>query len=175
MAFDSKLFSLPSFPGLPGVPRIGTTISYDMFFDRRGIISKLDRATRRVLSKFGAFVMTGARRSIRKRKKSSAPGKPPSSHVGTLKRFILFGYDERRQSVVIGPYPLAGPRSTQGPLALSALEHGGPTIIRVEMGRGRKRRKVLKRVNIEARPFMGPAFDAEKPKIAGMWRDSIRP
>ena len=35
-----------------------------MFFDRQAVISKVDAATRRVLSKFGAFVRRSAKSSI---------------------------------------------------------------------------------------------------------------
>jgi len=35
-----------------------------------------------------------------------APGSLPSSHVGTLRRLIFFGYDLSARSVVIGPAPL---------------------------------------------------------------------
>ena len=74
-----------------------------MFFDRQAVISKVDAATRRVLSRFGAFVRRSAKSSIRKRKKAAPPGQPPSSHTGLLKKFIFFGYDADRRSVVIGP------------------------------------------------------------------------
>ena len=62
-----------------------------LFFDRQAVISKVDAATRRVLSKFGAFVRRSAKSSIRKLKKPAPPGHPPSSHTGLLKKFI-FGY-----------------------------------------------------------------------------------
>lgn len=74
-----------------------------MFFDAPKIVRSVDAATRKVLSKFGAYVRTAARSSIRTRKKVSEPGSPPSSHTGLLKKFIYFGYDESRQSVVVGP------------------------------------------------------------------------
>ena len=48
-------------------------------------------------------VRTTARHSIHKRKRTIAPGEPPSSHTGLLRRFIFFGYDRERRSVVIGP------------------------------------------------------------------------
>ena len=77
-----------------------------MFFDRKTVLSSVDRATRRVLSKFGAYVRTSAKSSIRKRKKVSDPGRPPSSRTGLLKKYIFFAYDGRKQSVVIGPVRL---------------------------------------------------------------------
>ena len=74
-----------------------------MFFDRKVVTNAVDRAARRVLSRFGAFVRRGARSSIRKRKRVAEPGMPPSSHTGLLKRNIFFLYEPHHSSVVIGP------------------------------------------------------------------------
>lgn len=133
-----------------------------LFFDKKAVLDKVDVGTRRVLSKFGAFVRRTARSSIRPRKKVSRPGQPPSSHTGLLKRFIFFGYDPRRQSVVIGPVRLSQNGRGEAP---SLLEYGGATTL----GRDGKRRLV----RIRARPFMGPAFEKEQLKLPAMWRDSI--
>jgi len=81
-----------------------------MFFDRKAVTGAVGRATRKVFSRFGAFVRTAARSSIRRRKRVSAPGEPPSSHTGLLKRLIFFGYDRQRRSVVIGPQRLSRAR-----------------------------------------------------------------
>ena len=133
-----------------------------MFFTSKAVLSVTDRATRRVLSKFGAYVRRAAKSSIRKRKAISSPGSPPSSHTGLLKRFILFGYDPSKRSVVIGPLRLT--RGGRGD-APRALEEGGTTQV---VRRGRK-----ERVKIKARPFMGPAMEKEKPKLPQMWRNSV--
>ena len=133
-----------------------------MFFTSKAVLSVTDRATRRVLSKFGAYVRRTAKSSIRQRKAISSPGSPPSSHTGLLKRFILFGYDPSKRSVVIGPLRLT--RGGRGD-APRALEEGGTTQV---VRRGRK-----KRVKIKARPFMGPAMEKEKPKLPQMWRNSV--
>ena len=73
------------------------------FFDRAAIESQLSKQERARLSKIGAFIRRRAKSSIRKRKKPSPPGKPPSSHTGVLKDFIFFAYDSERRSVVVGP------------------------------------------------------------------------
>jgi hypothetical protein len=138
-----------------------------LFFDRQKVLNSVGRAERRVLSKFGAFVRRGARSSIRKRKRSSKRGQPPSSHTGLLKRNIFFVYEPVRSSVVIGPIRL---NQAIGD-APAALEHGGRT--QVLVGRRRKRRKV-RTVTIQPRPFMGPAFEREQPKLPQMWKDSVR-
>lgn len=135
------------------------------FFDSEKVIKAVDRATRRVLSRFGAFVRTRARTSIRKRKGTSPPGGPPYGHAGQLRKFLFFSYDVDRKSVVIGPARIGG---TVDPAALPALEYGGQST--GEDPRTGQRR----RVSVRARPFMGPAFEAELPGLEGMWRDSVR-
>jgi hypothetical protein len=141
-------------------------VTKQMFFDRKAVTSRLDRATRKVLSRFGAFVRTGARHSIRKRKAISEPGEPPSSHTGLLRKFIFFGYDRDRRSVVIGPQRL----NQKVGDAPHALEYGGTSTV-VEGLRSRRKKR---RIRIAARPFMGPAFERENPKLPAMWAASIK-
>lgn len=137
-----------------------------MFFDRKAVTSRVDKATRRVLSKFGAFVRTTARRSIRprKRKAPSPPGQPPTSRIGLLKRFIFFGYDPQKRSVVIGPERLNQKGRGEAP---RLLEHGGIGTVVDRTGQRVKGK-------YRPRPFMGPAFAKEQPKLPQMWRDSVR-
>lgn len=142
--------------------------SKSMFFDAPKVMRAVDAATRRVLSKFGAFVRTAARSSIRARKKSSAPGSPPSSHTGLLKRFIYFGYDASARSVVIGPALLRGKSSEK---ALPALEYGGASTTTVR----RRGKRMTVASKVQARPFMRPALKKEIPKLPPMWRDSVKP
>ncbi len=130
-----------------------------LFFDSPKVLKAVDKTTRRVLSRFGAFVRRRARGSIRKRKKTSAPGRPPTSQTGTLKRFIFFSYEPNRKSVVIGPMRLTGPDRGEAP---SALEYGGTATVDKT------------KVTIRPRPFMGPAFEKEKPKLPRMWKDSVQ-
>lgn len=138
-----------------------------MFFDAPKVVNAVDAATRKVLSRFGAFVRTAAKSSIRKRKKASAEGSPPSSHTGLLKKFIYFGYDTAKRSVVIGPARLNKPG-----LATQTLEHGGPATISQRIKPGKYKRKT---VEIAARPYMNPALKQELPKLPAMWRDSVKP
>lgn len=133
-----------------------------LFFDRQAVISKVDAATRRVLSKFGAFVRQTAKNSIWKRKRISKPGRPPSSHIGLLRKFIWFGYDADRRSVVIGPARLNQKGRGEAP---ALLEYGGETTL-VRHGR-------RVRARFRPRPFMGPAFEKEIPQLPAMWRGSI--
>jgi hypothetical protein len=192
-----------------------------LFFDTKEIRSKLSEATRKVMSKFGAFVRATARQSIKTKPTSSAPGQPPHSHTGQLKKGILFGYDERQQSVVVGPVKL--PKKGNAP---EALEKGGEAVKRrnprrkdhkigdrgimllrktnspaskqvkdwsnrprwVTFGPIRTARQVTHAEKLEtviwgpkmisgslrARPYMGPAFEKELPKLPPNWRDSVK-
>lgn len=131
-----------------------------LFFDRRRVMSAGDRATRRVLSRFGAFVRTRSRSSIRRRKRISRPGRPPSSHTGLLK-LIYFAFEPRERRVIIGPAKLNGVRAVNAP---QVLEEGG----RVRNRKGRN-------VHIRERPFMGPAFAIEREStLPALWKNSVR-
>ena len=133
-----------------------------LFFDRAKVTSAVDRATRRVLSKFGAFVRKRAKTSIRKRKRVSAPGQPPSSHTGLLKRHIYFLFSPERRSVVIGPTLLES-KQTDAPYL---LEHGDTVT--------RKRRGKRVRMKYRPRPFMEPAFEKEQSQLPDLWKNSVR-
>lgn len=138
-----------------------------MFFDAPKVVRSVDAATRRVLSKFGAYVRTAARSSIRKRKAASAPGSPPSSHTGLLRRFIFFGYDAANRSVVIGPTRLN--KSSSAP---ETLEYGGTAIVKQRTKPGAYQKKT---VTIAKRPYMNPALNQELPKLPAMWANSVKP
>jgi hypothetical protein len=125
-----------------------------MFFDRAKVQKHMDARTRKVFARFGAYVRQTAKESIKKRSGTSPPGRPPFSHVGTLKRHIYFAYDLKQRSVVIGPVIFPGKTGK----ALPALEYGGKSI-----------RNDGRRINVQARPFMGPAFVAELKNLSSMW------
>jgi hypothetical protein len=133
------------------------------FFDRRKVAAAADRKTRAVLMRFGAFVRRRAQSSIRTRKAPSRPGEPPSGHIGTLKRFILFDVDMKRRSVVIGAALVPGMVGR----APASLEHGGPSAGTVHRKRGTEQRPIV----VRERPFMGPAFEIETQKsLPGLWQ-----
>ena len=155
-----------------------TFIEVTTFFDKPAVTNAVDEATRRVLSRFGAFVRRTARQSIRRplmkrvadltdaekaryrktgrRPKASAKrGKPPRNQTGKLKDNIFFTYNDVHQFVDIGPAKFPGFDR------MGALEHGGMTKARGRM------------VRVEEHPFMGPAYKDEEPKLMDMWKDSI--
>lgn len=132
-----------------------------LFFDRAAVKDLLDKKTRKALSRAGAFVRTRARSSIRKRKSISAPGSPPSSHAGHLKRLIWFAYDPHARAVVIGPV-----RFKEGK-APRLLEFGGKGTVK------RKSGKIVS-ANYRSRPFMGPAMEKELPQLPSQWATSVK-
>ena len=163
------------------------------FFDSAAVVKRLDAGTRRVLSKLGAFVRRRARSSMRKRKKPSKPGAPPSVHQGQLKNLLFFSYDFQAKSVVVGPVPFRGPAVVPG-----LMEAGGTSLktVRVYPNRGRaatprQKEAFLRGVRAGAiiprkaqtvqvpakyapRPFMAPALQAEMPKFRDQLRNLMR-
>jgi len=91
-------------------------------------------------------------------KASSKPGEPPRSQVGTLRRFLFYGYDSRSEAVVVGPAKTTADDQD----APSTLEFGGTA----EVG-GRRQR-------IAPRPYMGPALTQVEPQFAALWRNSVK-
>jgi hypothetical protein len=134
------------------------TIHPRWFFDRQKVQNAVSRRERKVLSRFGAYVRQEARSRIRRRKRVSKPDEGPTNQTGLLKQNIFFVYDPHRRSVVIGPTLLNAP---------ATLEHGGVVVRKTRKGRS-------KRVVYAPRPYMGPAFQKENPKLPRLWRDSVR-
>jgi hypothetical protein len=158
------------------------------FFDRLPVQKMMADHERRALSRIGAFIRRRARSSIRRRKRTSSPGQPPSAHstdkVATLKN-ILFGYDSSKKSVVVGPVLLnqfnhdwiAGVGSISIP---ELMEHGGVLTISEKSTddgktwwRRNQRRRIpspgerwrRRRAKYRARPYMRPALQKELPNI----------
>jgi hypothetical protein len=126
------------------------------FFDRADVAGRLDPAVKKALSRFGAFVRQRARSSLRTRQAVSAPGSPPSSHEGTLKKLLYFAFDPAAESVVVGP--ARGGKATGAP---ETLEGGGAVTADGQT------------LHYAPRPFMAPAFAAELPKAADGFKDLI--
>jgi len=162
----------------------------DVFFDRAAVKNRMTKANCKALSKAGAFIRRRARSSLRRRKKPSPPGQPPSVHtndrVATLKN-ILFAYDPHSESLVVGPVKL-NQKALLGPQLAGATvpqihEFGARVKIReVKVGRGwrtgKRRVRPGQPVRVRAavyaeRPFMGPALEAEKDHIPDAWSGGV--
>lgn len=149
------------------------------FFDSDGVMRRLAAGERRVLSKYGAWVRTAARSSIRKRKRYARPGEPPSSHEGSLRRLLYFAYEPATHSVVIGPALFRGKTGGGKYTVPELLEYGGRAakeVVTLGGGRtvardsplGRKSRGSTVRVvaDYKGNPFMVPAAAKVGPRLA---------
>ena len=176
----------------------------EWFFDREAVQKAIERGNLRALSEAGAFIRTRARSSLRRRKKPSPAGSPPSVHsrdsLATLKN-ILFGLEPQRQAVIIGPVALRGSSGNAatapvsgtvpnvmefgGPIAVSEQQitfhdHGKEVVQWVQANPRRRRSgkrdlpRRRRRVPVDARPFMGPALEAEAQHIPDAWAGSVR-
>lgn len=152
-----------------------TTVGFNkkqFFFDRQIVIDAVGRASAKNLSQAGSFIRRSARSSLRRRKKVSPPGQPPSVHtqdrVATLKN-IWFVFDPAQRSVVVGPLKLNGSRleGSNRQTVPSLHELGGTAVVG-----GRRKRK--RRAKYAPRPFMGPAMERELPKFVGLWANSVK-
>ena len=121
-------------------------------FDADKVVRKAKKANIESLGHAGAAIRLTARRSIRKRKGPSAPGTPPHTRKGQIKRAIVYAVEKREERVVIGPeYAVVGP-------AGMPHEFGGRL-------RGQRYAK---------RPFMGPALMKLKDRLPRKWAGSVR-
>lgn len=156
------------------------------FFDRQKVATRVEKVRLKNLSKCGAFVRTAARSSLRRRKRTSLPGQPPSVHstdaFATLKN-ILFGYDASTKGVIVGPVAINGNKQDVPRL----MEKGGfakrrakYAPARTAKGRIKKRGVQVVRLknertaNYEPRPFMGPALRREMKKFAKVWKNTVK-
>jgi hypothetical protein len=131
----------------------------DHFFDADAIAQATDRARDKWLMTAGAMIRRTAQRSMKRRQGPSAPGTPPNSHVGTLRRLIFFAHDKANDTVVAGPvgFPLG---STTGAAV-------------VTLGGSFTRRDGVTS-EFPARPLMQPAYEERREDILNAWRNTVR-
>ena len=134
------------------------------FFDRDLVMKKVAAGKRRAITRQLSFIRIRAKTSIRKRKKSSPTGQPPSSHSGEM-RLIFFGWDQATESGVVGPIPFASQTGGRAQVP-SLLEHGGDVTRTTPKG-------LSKHLHYGGNPFMGPAEEAERPNFAGQFKDTV--
>lgn len=152
-------------------------------FDSAAIEEAVDSATRANLSAGGALTRKIQQQSMRYGSKPSAPGSPPTAHRGGarigsgpfLRKFVMFSFDPSTRSVVVGPAALG--RGTVPAL----MEYGGTVTRRVWERIGNKKgapftgRKVQATMKIKPRPSAAPALETARPKLSGVWADSVKP
>jgi hypothetical protein len=120
------------------------------FFDSEAVLKALDKAERKQLSKFGAFVRQRWRTSLRYRDTPSPAGGPPSVHRSTLRtktnrktgararqavsperEFVFFAYEAEEKTVIVGPAKTnqKPPRGIGGQTVTEVIEYGGTETI----------------------------------------------
>lgn len=143
------------------------------FLDTRKIQNRILRAELRLVGMVGSFTRRKAKSSIRKRKRISNPGEPPSSHTGLLKNFIFFFVNKEEKSVVTGPILLDGTKN--GGDAPRLLEHGGDAVRRrASLKKGMREKGELRTVRYAPRPYMQPAFETSVPEAMAKVAGSVR-
>lgn len=171
-----------------------------VFLDRKAVADAVGKANAGILLRAGMLVRRSARQSMRRRKKASTPGTPPSAHSGPdypkgplLKELMRAEFDLSTKSLVVGP------KGKQGLAAPSLQEFGGVIRSRVlppkKNGRATSpaqkaafKRKikdgsiqrtktalVTKTISLPARPYMRPALAKEAPKFPSLYANTVTP
>jgi len=161
-------------------PAIGFRVGVS--FDDRAVLRAVDRATRGVLIRQGAFTRKTIQRSIRRRKKHSPAGdNPPNTQTGFLRRSIVFGYDRARQSVIVGPHMgqrVADLHEFGGAVQMEVARtpSGKTALFRVGGKRPRWARKTVgrKTARYPSRSYTRRGLDTVRPKLDDFWKDAVR-
>lgn len=177
-----------------------TRFTTKFFLDRAHVRNRIGVARVRALSRQGAFIRRRAQTDmLRRRKKVSLPGSPPSVHSRSKNdslRNILFYYDPRSDSVVVGPVKLNQVNRQAGGGTISVpslMEFGGSVDILEERYPGsragmwfrtdlRTKKRYSDRIyrnrraNYRPRPFMLPSLEKEiaAGTIANSWANTVR-
>ena len=127
------------------------------------ISKRLASASTRTLYQSAGYVRKVARSKIRRRRKSSRPGQPPSDH-GFLKRSLNFRVLATRGFAVVG-YEQRG-----NPAIPRALERGGVTTARRTFSGHRQ----MVRQRVLARPVLGPSLRESSNKLRQITFENLR-
>lgn len=174
----------------------GTRIT-ELWFDREYVESRLDKATRKVLSRFGYFVMSDARQSIKKprqlklsemsprrreqwqelqriRKEKGLPRmkRPPApSEPGTPPR----NQTGLLKRFIFFSYDKFNQGVVIGPARLAGNRQEPPPPQILEEGGVVRGRNMKRPARIRPRPYMKPAFDRQiNKRMPDMWRNAVR-
>lgn len=162
--------------------------------ERQRMRRAAERASRRSVVRSLAFIRTKTRSNVlRRRKKVSQPGKPPSVHskdpTKSLKK-IRFDYDNQSMSGVVGPvhfkanrYGVRSQTTTPNTLefggTLTYFEEYVPAVGAWTMRRKSRSRKNYeqrtRRVTIQPRQFMSVGVQRveEEGKLLAPWKGSV--
>lgn len=112
-----------------------------LFFDRAKVIKMIGIRNAKAMSRAGAFIRRRSQSLLRRRKRASRPGEPPSVHAPAGEKFktlknIHFEYDKYYERLVVGPHKIST-KSNQDVIAAGKtvpqiLEFGGSVTVREE-------------------------------------------
>jgi hypothetical protein len=140
-------------------------------FDHRKIEKAVERSAVKPIKKSLSTVQQEIMFGYKRRNRVSRPGESPSIHSSDPQRSLLnvmFAYDERTKSGVVGPVKISTSKSGGSKALPGLLEHGGTDTV----GRGRNK----KRVRVGARPNVRPALRRQinAGKIVTPWSNVVR-
>jgi len=119
--------------------------------DTKKVLDAAHRATVRALKVAGYAIFRTAQQSIQTSPKPSAPGEPPHSRRGLLRRAERYEVDDQAETAVIGPrFALVG-------TSAEAHEFGGQ----------------YKRETFQARPSIGPALQQNVSKLPAYFSGQV--
>lgn len=151
----------------------------------------MDRASLRVMYKWGGYARRVARNSIKKRKSAAQPGQPPSRVNDVLRGNIFFAVDQVNRTVIAGPQQVPSLDNNTPRL----LEEGGTAVRQFWLvddqglyhtpgdvpswagqivGAVHSQGAPRTRVQYDAHPYMGPAADAANQQVDRWWRESVK-
>ncbi|MFI4876629.1 MAG: hypothetical protein ACIALR_14865 [Blastopirellula sp. JB062] len=165
----------------------------EWFFDRLHVIDRVKRANKGALGRQGALIRRTARWSLKRVTPKQAeraarlakiarrngrkfrdptvsrPGKPPKIHTpGDLNpKKILYAFEPMTETVLVGPMRFNTKHNVP-----ETLEKGGR--VPIYSGR-RKKRRLVRSVMIEPRPFMAPAEKKVRKKFGEQLANSVKP
>jgi hypothetical protein len=142
------------------------------FFDKQKVASLIDSDTRKYMNRVGGFMRLTIRRSMRDHKGTAPIGSAPFAHTRRIKETVVYGLDPARLSMVVGPTKLNAKNTGILPL----LEDGGEAERLLgdhleQTTRGLVWTDLKPRMaKYGARPFIAPAAEKVKPRLAGFWQ-----
>lgn len=173
--------------------------TFGMFFDQQKVIQAIGIKAASDFAGLGFYARKAIQNSMKSGKskaknpalrkkrgiRSSKPGSPPNYITGALRDNILFSYDPKKRSLVLGPRHLNGKSLAASSTIPQVLNEGGAywettyAYRHVDGTTGKYKRKNSVRiktgrrlVEIEARPYNGPGAKNWS-KILAKWRSLI--
>lgn len=173
--------------------------NFGMFFDQQKVIQAIGIKAAQDFAGLGFYTRKAIKNSMKSGKskaqnkslrqkrgiRSSKPGEPPRYITGALRDNVLFSYDPKKRSLVVGPRRLNDKSfGASSPIpqvlneggayyqTLYAYRHQDGTVGKFKRKNSERIKVGRKIIEMEARPYNGPAAK-NWPKILQKWRGLI--